>query len=171
MNQTHRKASVRKKANDRRAFPRTSVLWGAFIVRSDGHSAFDCIIRNINDGGAEISSKKPFELGERIYLVVPRSQIAYLASVVWTNADRMGLSFGRTWDVESGLPAELHFLSRALVPAKLSHMMGLVQCGMPLTEAAASVGWTKDEMEHLGPVPTHRKAVPALLETKGRSKR
>ena len=50
------KPTLRKRAPDRRAFPRTSVLWSALIATGNGESAFACIIRNINEGGAEITS-------------------------------------------------------------------------------------------------------------------
>ena len=89
MDLTFRKTQLRKKTLDRRAFPRTSVLWSALIATSDGRSAFDCIIRNINAGGAEISSKKALELDEKVHLLVTRTQIAYLASVAWIKGERM----------------------------------------------------------------------------------
>src|SRR5687767_3921504 len=91
----YRKPQLRKKALTPRAFPRTSVLWSGLIARSTEERAFNCVIRNISEGGAEISAKNPLELGEQVYLLVPRNQAAYLASVAWIKDGRAGLSFGR----------------------------------------------------------------------------
>jgi hypothetical protein len=167
MDLTFRKAQLRKKTLDRRAFPRTSVLWSALIATSNGRSAFDCIIRNINAGGAEISSKKALELDEKVHLLVTRTHVAYLASVAWIKGERMGLSFGQSWDVARGLPAELGFLRQRLAEAKLSQMLELVKHGMLLEEAAGTVGWTKDELEQVGDMlSADRSASLALMQTK-----
>jgi hypothetical protein len=167
MDRISRKVQLGKAALDRRVLPRTSVLWSALIARSNGQDAFDCIIRNINEGGAEITSKRPLELGERVYLLVSRNQVAYLATVAWTKVTRVGLSFSRSWNVKLGLPAELRFLGQRLAEAKLSKMLGLVAHGMSLEEAAGTVGWTKDEIEQLGALlSADGNASLALLQTR-----
>ncbi len=143
------------------------MLWNGLLARSSEERASDCVIRNISEGGAEISSKNPLQLGEQVYLLVPRNQVAYLASIVWIKEGRAGLSFSRTWDVAKGLPAELHFLRGRLANAKLSQMLGLVQRGISIEEAAANVGWTADEIEQLGDnFATDQRASLALRQTK-----
>lgn len=148
------KPQLRKKVLDRRALPRTSVLWNGFIARSDGDGTFDCIIRNISEAGAEISSKKTLKLGEPVYLLVTRRQTIFLASVAWANIERVGLAFVRSWDVERGLHEDLRFLRHGLVQAKLSQMLSLVQQGLPLAEAGKTVGWGKNDMEQLDDAPS-----------------
>jgi len=163
----YRKPQLRRKSVTPRAFPRTSVLWSGLIARSNEEKAFNCVIRNISEGGAEISAKNPLELGEQMYLLVPRSQAAYLASIAWIKEERAGLSFSRTWDVAQGMPAELHFLRSRLAHAKLSQMLGLVQHGISIEDAAATVGWTADEIEQLGTDFSADKSTSlALLQTK-----
>lgn len=162
-----KKSLLRKNAANRRALPRTSVLWNALVASSDGRTAFNCVIRNISERGAEITSGKRLELNEQIYLLVTRNQIAYLASVVWTEAGRVGLLFGQSWDLHRGLPEELNFLRQPLTEAKLSQMLSLVKQGLPLEEAAGTVGWTAEEMEIL----TKKQSVASDHDEERRSRR
>jgi hypothetical protein len=167
MNRLYGKSQLRTKALSRRTLPRTSVLWSGLIARREEERAFNCVIRNISEGGAEISPKQPVVLGEQLYLLVPRNQAGYLASVAWIKDGRAGLSFAQAWDVARGLPAELRFLGSRLAHAKLSQMLGLVQRGFSIEDAAADVGWTEDEVEQIGDdFPTDQGASLALLQTK-----
>lgn len=149
MDSNFQKRSLRKKGFERRVLPRTNVLWTGVISETDGANAFDCTIRNISDGGAEIGSKRSSAVGDQVYLLVTRSQVAYLSSVAWVQNDRIGLSFSQTHEVGPRLPSDLKFLRYLLVQTKLRQMLGLVQRGMPLDEAARIIGWTDDEIEQL----------------------
>ena len=149
MDSNFRKRSLRKKGLERRIMPRTSVLWTGVVCETDGANVFDCTIRNINDGGAEIDAKKTSAVGDQVYLLVTRSQVAYRASVAWVQNERIGLSFSQTHEVGPGLPLDLKFLRYLLVQTKLRQMLGLVQRGIPLDEAARVTGWTDDEIAQL----------------------
>jgi hypothetical protein len=145
-------ADAKLRKVERRSMPRTSVMWSGVISSSNGQNASDCTIRNINEAGAEISAKRTLELGEEVYLLVMRSQIAFLASVVWMQSERIGLSFSGTYEVVPGLPSELKFLRCVLVETRVRQMLGLVQRGVPLEEAARVVGWQENEIEELADI-------------------
>jgi len=147
------KPSLRKASLPRRVMPRTSVLWTGVICETNGAHAFDCTIRNISDGGAEIGAKKTVAIGDQAFLLVTRSQAAYLSSVVWVQDERFGLSFSQVHEVDPSLPSDLKFLRYLLVQTKLRQMLGFVQRGIPLDEAARVIGWTDDEIEQLSDVP------------------
>ena len=150
MDTTAKKVSLRKNPSERRTLPRTAVLWTGVIAMREGHRPFDCIIRNIHEQGAEISSKKTVKQSEQVYLVVPRNEMAYLGTVAWIDADRAGLSFSETYDLNRALPPEVVFLKYVLVQTKLRQVLALVQQGTSLADAAKVVGWREEEMDQLG---------------------
>jgi hypothetical protein len=150
MDTTAKKVSLRKKPHERRTLPRTAVLWTGVITTREGQRPFDCIIRNIHEEGAEISSKKAMQPGEQVYLVVPRNEMAYLGTVAWVDADRAGLSFSGTYELNGVLPPDTVFLKYALVQTKLRQVLALVQQGVSLADAAKVVGWREEEMDQLG---------------------
>jgi hypothetical protein len=153
MERKSRRAALQIKPLERRSLPRTSVLWSGIIAKTDGASSVDCLIRNISDGGAEISSKRQFVLGEQVYLLVPRIRIAYMASVAWLRSGRAGFSFDRSYELDFELPPEANFLKNLLVETKLRHALSLVQQGLSVQEAATTVDWTEAEIDGLEALP------------------
>jgi hypothetical protein len=158
------KPSLRKTSLRRRVLPRTSVLWTGIVCETNGANAFDCTIRNISDGGAAIGAKKTTAVGDQAFLLVTRSQLAYLSSVAWVQSERFGLSFSQVYEVGPKLPSELKFLRYLLAQTKLRQMLGFVQRGIPLDEAARVVGWTDDEIEQLSDVTSTDQNADFLMQ-------
>ena len=119
------------------------------ICGTNGTYGYDCTIRNISDGGAEISAKQTVAVGDQVFLLVIRTQLAYLSSGIWVQNDRFGVSFSQVHELGPQLAPNLMFLKHLLVQAKLSQMLSLVQKDIPLDEAASVVGWSDEEINRL----------------------
>lgn len=56
-------------------------------------SVFDCVIRNISDGGAKISCDQQVALPDFFDLILVKQQTRKRARAVWRGGDGIGLSF------------------------------------------------------------------------------
>ncbi len=132
---------------EQRQLPRKGVLLAGVIADPDGKNAIDCMIRDINVRGAQIQLPRDLQLGEELLLLNTRNEIAHLATVVWTDADRAGLSFVRSYALEGTLPSHLEFLWKLFLDAKFRQIGTLIECGIPVAAASSVVGLTEDYLE------------------------
>src|SRR3954471_14020076 len=78
---------------ERRRSERTrSVLGGLAAINKSG-STMDCVVRNISEGGACLEFEGGVQLPEQMSLTIARKGRAFLARMIWRQADRVGLAF------------------------------------------------------------------------------
>jgi hypothetical protein len=132
---------------DRRKSPRSKkVLLSGVIVDLAGRNAHDCQIRDLSADGAQIALPQELALDSEQYLLDTRNRAAHRVKVVWTNSGRCGLSFINSYDLRTTLPAELGFLDRVLLEAKMRQILKLIRQGMPAKEARTLVGLDGDQL-------------------------
>ena len=136
---------------ERRRLPRKVALMRAVVASVNGDNVFDCMIRDMNTGGAQIDYSKTLSVGEEVYLLDIGNRGAHLAKVVWTNSDRAGLSFLKSYAVGLGLPLPLKFLWRLLLEAKLKEIDRAIRQGIPVGLAFSTVGLAEEDLHRLTP--------------------
>jgi len=77
---------------ERRADMRQRVLKGAVLSFNKGYSTFECVVRNLSDGGAQLSLGETFALPERFSLTVD-GKVSRPALVRWRTATAIGVAF------------------------------------------------------------------------------
>lgn len=107
------------KPHERRRLPRKPTLMSAVLVEANGQNACGCLILDTNAGGAQVSATISHPIGTEVCLLDVGNQIAHFATVVWSKADRNGLSFVESRRIGMELPDNLSFLWRLLLEAKL----------------------------------------------------
>jgi len=154
--------------SERRRWPRKTVLINAIIADPDGENVSECTIRDVSAGGAQISLSSNLQKGQQIYLVDAGNRVAHLAKVMWTSADRAGLSFVRSYAINLGLPPHLKFLWRLLLEAKLRELDRIVASGVSIGLASRSVGLAN---EHLHQMARHASGDDKFSQLLFRAKR
>lgn len=79
--------------NERRRTPRPRSFLGARIAFNHGFSTFDCIARNLTDGGARLAFPNTVLLPELFDLAIPQKGLATQARVVWRGDAELGVRF------------------------------------------------------------------------------
>jgi PilZ domain len=77
--------------DERRASPRARRLKAGKILLNDGHSVFDCSVRNVSASGACLLVGNGFLLPGDFKLTLDGD--TRRCDVVWRRLDRMGVSF------------------------------------------------------------------------------
>jgi len=85
---------------DRRANSRDKVLFGG-CAEVDARSSMNCVVRNLSENGACVEVNGPARMPEQINLTIARKGRSYLATVIWREANRLGLAF-RTMITDPG---------------------------------------------------------------------
>jgi hypothetical protein len=130
---------------------RNRVLLSGVVADANGENAIDCSIVDVSASGAKIRlSRGTLQRDSEIYLVDTRNEMAHLATVVWIDDDRTGLSFVRSYSLTLTLPLRLAFLGKLLVQAKLRQVQALTKRGVPVEEATRVVGLSEDHLERVG---------------------
>jgi hypothetical protein len=146
-----REVPVHPASVERRHMTRNRVLLGGVIADADGENAIDCSILDVSASGAKIQLPSgTLQRDSEIYLVDTRNEMAHLATVVWTEDDRTGLSFVRSYSLALTLPLRLAFLGKLLVHAKLRQVQALTKRGVPVEEAIRVVGLSEAQLERIG---------------------
>jgi hypothetical protein len=94
---------------DRRQSVRDKVLFGGVAEASERASAMNCVVRNFSDSGACVELDGVVGLPEQVTLKIARKGRAYLARMIWRQANKVGLAFRAmiTDSAESDLDARL----------------------------------------------------------------
>jgi hypothetical protein len=149
---------------ERRRMQRKRVLLNAIIADENGEDAVACTILDASTAGASVQlSNWTLQQDAEIYLVDTSNEMAHLATVVWTDADRAGLSFVGSYSLTLTLPRRLEFLKRLLVEAKLRQVQAHVRRGVAVEEAARAIGLSEDFLERLGMGGIFEEKVDLLL--------
>jgi hypothetical protein len=136
---------------EKRKLPRKTGVLSGVLVDANGEYPSDCIIRDINAHGAAVTHPKRLPVGAQIYLLDTGNRRAYLARVIWNNADRSGLFFVRSYAMGLGLPPKLKFLWRLLLEANLRQAERAVAAGIRADLAFGSVGLTREQIHRMAP--------------------
>jgi hypothetical protein len=85
---------------DRRASARDKVLLGG-RAEVDARAGMNCVVRNLSENGACVEVDGYARVPEEINLTIISKGRAYLARVIWREANRLGLAF-RAMITDSG---------------------------------------------------------------------
>jgi len=136
---------------DQRWLLRKDALLDGVLADADGAAASECIIRNIHVLGASLSLERTLSISAQVVLLDTSNEAAHVARVVWSNADRAGLSFVRSYAMGSGLPHKMKFLWRLLFEAKLRQADRAVAAGISRESAVGTIGLTKQYIRRMAP--------------------
>jgi hypothetical protein len=75
---------------ERRAGHRQRVLKGAALSFNKGYSVFECVVRNLSEGGAKLSLAETFGLPAAFQLTISGER-AHDAHVVWRRSNEIGV--------------------------------------------------------------------------------
>jgi hypothetical protein len=78
---------------NRRAEPRARTLKRGLIVFHDGHSVFDCTVRNLSSGGAMLLFGDPVGVPSHFDLAIRPSHDRRVCTVRWRDENALGVSF------------------------------------------------------------------------------
>jgi len=81
------------RGEERRASQRRRVLLGGTLSFNGGYSAFECVVRNVSDGGARLSLAETFGLPVTFRLTGGGAGTVRTAHVVWRESDAIGVRF------------------------------------------------------------------------------
>lgn len=78
--------------DDNRSLHRNRTLKGGRIVTNDGHSTFDCTIRNLSEGGAKLAVTSIIGLPQRFALALQDGR-HFNCEMVWHTESEVGVKF------------------------------------------------------------------------------
>ena len=78
---------------DRRQSVRDKVRFGGVAEVSERGSAMNCVVRNFSDSGACVEIAGGAKLPKQVTLKIARKGKAYLAQLIWRQANKVGLAF------------------------------------------------------------------------------
>jgi PilZ domain len=78
---------------DRRHSVRDKVLLGGVAEVSDSGSTMDCVVRNFSENGACVEFDASAKLPDHMNLTITRKGRSFLATMIWRQANRVGLAF------------------------------------------------------------------------------
>ena len=136
-------------SSERRRLPRKDVLLNGVVAGLDGEIVFDCTIRDMNAGSAQIGFTNEFLLPAQIYLLDTSSRTAHLANVSWSKSDSAGLAFVKSYAIGIALQPQFKFLWRLLLGAKLREVYRVVAGGVPVGLAFNTVGLSESQLEQM----------------------
>jgi len=143
------KAPLDPDPSERRRLPRKDVLLNAVVAGLDGEIVFDCTIKDMNAGSAQIGFTSEFPLPAQIYLLDASSRTAHLANVSWSNSQSAGLAFVKSYAIGIALQPQFKFLWRLLLGAKLREVYRVVASGVPVGLAFNTVGLSESQLEQM----------------------
>ena len=79
--------------DNRRSAERVRTLRRARIILNHGYSVFDCIVRNLSEGGAMLQMADQLGVPERFELAIGRARRGNTCTVRWRNEHALGVSF------------------------------------------------------------------------------
>jgi hypothetical protein len=78
---------------DRRQGVRNRVLFGGVAGINESGSTMDCVVRNISECGASVEVDCAAKLPDEMSLTIPRKGRSFLATLIWRQANKVGLAF------------------------------------------------------------------------------
>jgi hypothetical protein len=133
--------------HERRRLERKPTFLRAVIVEANAQNARNCLILDINAGGAQVSASITYPNGTEVYLLDVGNQIAHHAKLVWSKADRSGLSFLESHRIGMGLPLHLSFVWKLLLEAKLQDIERNIGSGISAGSAFMNAGLSRVDLD------------------------
>ena len=133
--------------HERRRLARKPAFLRAVIVEAKTQNARNCLILDINAGGAQVSALMRYPEGTELYLIDIAHQIAYAAKLLWTKADRSDLSFTESHRIGMGLPLHWSFLWKILLEAKLRDIERNIGNGISAASAFMNAGLSAIDLD------------------------
>ena len=97
---------------ERRSEPRRRTHEAGKLAFGYGTVGLDCTILDISDSGAHVQTHlDAATLPRSVFLIHLQNRIAWEATVVWCDDDRLGLRFSRTHDLKNPATPELKAMS------------------------------------------------------------
>lgn len=81
--------------HDARQYRRSRTLLGGRIVFNDRQSTFDCMVRNISDGGAKLRVTSLLGIPRAFELQIKDYNEKFVCETVWRDHNELGVSFRR----------------------------------------------------------------------------
>jgi hypothetical protein len=78
---------------ERRREYRRKALMGGLILARDTGATYDCLVRNLSAGGAQVHVANANWLPERFELDIRHRDLRIAARIVWRDAGRAGVAF------------------------------------------------------------------------------
>jgi hypothetical protein len=78
---------------DRRERVRDKVFLGGVAEINDRGSTMDCVVRNFSETGACVEFDSAARLPEKMQITIARKGGAFIAEMIWRQANRVGLAF------------------------------------------------------------------------------
>jgi hypothetical protein len=78
---------------DRRESVRDKVFMGGVAEINGRGTTMDCVVRNFSDNGACIEFDSAARVPDKMNLKITRKGRSFLASMIWRQANRVGLAF------------------------------------------------------------------------------
>ncbi|MGF9563201.1 PilZ domain-containing protein [Neorhizobium sp. JUb45] len=75
-----------------RKFPRSRAFLGAKILFNDGHSSYDCIIKELSEGGAQIKVENALAVPQQFNLLFSDGR-NFDCEVRWRRINAIGVEF------------------------------------------------------------------------------
>jgi hypothetical protein len=119
----------------KRRSKRTPFLTAGLLVGPVGDKYFHCLIREMSLEGAQLRMNAAACLPETGFLINLEDRIAYRVRTVWRKSSLMGVKCEETHAISDALPAELVFLKRHFIDAKLRQVDQMIADGMQLVAA------------------------------------
>ncbi len=150
--------------SEQRRLPRKNALLTGVIADLESEQSWDCTIHDINARGAAISVGGRMPVGAQLYLLDTESRAAHLAHVMWSNYERSGVLFDRSYTMGFGLPSKMRFLWRLLLEVKLRQADRAVAMGISAQLALGSVGLTREHVHQMARYAGADKRFQQLLQ-------
>lgn len=134
-------------SEERRNERRRRVLLFGKLSDATGTQVGDCAISNLSAAGAQIRLYTEDSFPSHVYLIDAKTHSAHHAEIIWQRADRLGLSFRETYDLNKEIPGRLSFLKTLLIETKLRQVEMLEAKGFTLEEALEAISATRTAYE------------------------
>ena len=97
---------------DLRRSARVRTLLGGRIVFRDGAYSYNCIVRDISEGGARIEIPDARMLPRRFYFLTSKAEIAYDSELVWRTRLMAGIKFRDAIELPTCKDPKLRYLKQ-----------------------------------------------------------
>lgn len=97
---------------DLRRSVRVRTLFGGKIVFHDGAYTYDCIVRDMSEGGARVEIPEARMFPRRFYLLTSKDEIAYDCELVWRTRMMAGVKFREIIRLAACDDPKLRYLKR-----------------------------------------------------------
>src|SRR5215210_6417226 len=80
-------------AYDNRAHPRVETRLKGRLLSLDGHCNYNCLVVDVSEGGARVSTADTYFIPARVFLFLAKSGDIFECDVKWRRDGEVGLAF------------------------------------------------------------------------------